>query len=241
MTADAWQAYYEHLSGPDGPGNAPERLAWLNRDLNAYRPQPYEQLAGFYRRIGHDDDARRVLLAKQRTRSSALRPYARAWGYLLDWTVGYGYRPWLAGFWLLVLPCLGTTIFAADHPQPVSSGHGPHFNPLIYTFDLLIPISPFGMRDAFAPAGSSQWLAYTLIVTGWILVTAVIAGIARVLRRDWALPGASGSLRSWWRPSAPPCGAPGTVHSGNPGSSYQQPVNRAGMPAIRDRAAPRKT
>jgi hypothetical protein len=43
---------------------------------------------------------------------------------------------------------------------------------------------PFGMRDAFVPAGSTQWLAYALIVAGWILATAVIAGIARVLRRD---------------------------------------------------------
>ena len=103
---------------------------------------------------------------------------------MLDWTVGYGYRPWLAGFWLLVLLSLGTAIFALDHPQAINSGHDPHFNPLIYTLDLLIPVSPFGMRDAFVPAGSTQWLAYALIVAGWILATAVVAGIARVLRRD---------------------------------------------------------
>jgi hypothetical protein len=175
---------YEHLSGPEGSGSADARLAWLKRDLDTYRPQSYEQLAAFYRRIGHDDDARRVLLAKQRARSSTLGPYARAWGFLLNWTVGYGYRPWLAGLWLVVLLCLGTTVFAMDHPRAVNSGYEPHFNPLIYTFDLLIPVSPFGMRDAFAPVGLTQWLAYALIVAGWILATALIAGITRVLRRD---------------------------------------------------------
>src|SRR6266542_4217483 len=36
------------------------RLRWLERDPRGYSPQPYEQLAGVYRRAGRDDDARRV-------------------------------------------------------------------------------------------------------------------------------------------------------------------------------------
>ena len=175
---------YEHLRAAEDPGDVAARLAWLHDDAGGYRPQPYEQLAAFYRRIGQDDDARRVLLAKQRARSTTLRPYARAWGYLLDWTVGYGYRPWLAGIWLLVLLAAGTAVFAAHQPRALNPGHDPHFNPLIYTLDLLIPIGPFGMRNAFVPADPGQWLAYALIAAGWILATAVVAGIARVLRRD---------------------------------------------------------
>src|SRR5262249_7177252 len=42
-----------------------ERLDWLKR-YTGYSPQPYEQLAGYYRRLGHDEEARRVLLAKER-------------------------------------------------------------------------------------------------------------------------------------------------------------------------------
>jgi hypothetical protein len=46
---------------------ARQRLAWLNRSAD-YSPQPYEELASYYRRLGHDEQARRVLLAKQRQR-----------------------------------------------------------------------------------------------------------------------------------------------------------------------------
>lgn len=60
----------------------------------------------------------------------------------------------------------------------------PPFNPFIYTLDLLIPIGAFGLRDAYASTGTAQWLADALIAAGWILATAVIAGITRTVRRD---------------------------------------------------------
>ncbi len=44
------------------------RLAWLRRDPDGFSPQPYEQLAACYRRMGHEPEARRVLLAKHRRR-----------------------------------------------------------------------------------------------------------------------------------------------------------------------------
>jgi len=79
------------------------RLAWLDRNGDGYRPQPYEQLAAFYRRMGHDDQARRVLLMKQRRRRATQNPAGKLWGYILDFSVGYGYRPWLAFIWLTSL------------------------------------------------------------------------------------------------------------------------------------------
>ena len=189
--AAAWPAQlqldgltYEHLNTVEGQDDVTNRLAWLQRDDGQYRPQPYEQLAAFYRRIGHDHDARRVLLAKQRARRTTLRAHTKAWAYLLDATVGHGYRPWLAGIWLLVLLGVGTAVFAVNQPRPLNPGHDPHFNPFIYTLDLLVPIGPFGLRNTYSPPGLGQWLAYTLIIAGWILATAVIAGISRVLRRD---------------------------------------------------------
>jgi hypothetical protein len=77
--------------------------------------RPGEQLAAWYRRIGHDRDARRVLLISQRKRRAGLRPAARLWGAVQDRLVGYGhgYRPWLAGLWLLIA---GTAYFSANHP-----------------------------------------------------------------------------------------------------------------------------
>jgi hypothetical protein len=161
-----------------------ERLRWLDRDTVGYQPQPYEQLAAFYRRNGHEDEARRVLLVKQRRRRGTLRPPEKAFGYLLDWTVGYGYRPWLAAIWLAALLAVGTAVFTAHQPHPLQGGPVPPFNAFIYTVDLLIPIGAFGMRNAYAQTGPAQWIAYALIAAGWILATAVIAGVTRAVGRN---------------------------------------------------------
>ncbi|MFF3460166.1 oxidoreductase [Streptomyces sp. NPDC002730] len=159
------------------------RVAWIRGP--GYNPQPYEQLASWYRKAGHDDDARRVLLAKQRHRRQTLLPAARVWGHLLDVTVGYGYRPWLAGVWLLALTLLGTLSFGTHSPNPVKQGEGAPFQPLVYTLDLLIPIGGLGQRTAwYWSNGSLQWLAYLLIAFGWVLTTAVIAGVTRTLQKS---------------------------------------------------------
>ncbi|UNS99366.1 oxidoreductase [Streptomyces tubbatahanensis] len=160
------------------------RVAWIRRSPG-YNPQPYEQLASWYRKAGHDDEARRVLLAKQRHRRRTLPWAARMWGHLLDATVGYGYRPWLAGVWLLALTVLGTLSFGARSPSPVKQGEGAPFQPLVYTLDLVIPVGGLGQRTAwYWPHDSLQWLAYLLIAFGWVLTTAVIAGVTRALQKN---------------------------------------------------------
>ncbi|MFC9467378.1 oxidoreductase [Streptomyces coelicoflavus] len=165
-------------------GSVAHRVAWIRRSPG-YSPQPYEQLASWYRKAGHDDDARRVLLARQRHRRRTLPPAARVWGHLLDVTVGYGYRPWLAGVWLLALTSVGTPAFGTHSPVPVKHGEGAPFQPLVYTLDLLIPIGGLGQRTAwYWPDGGLQWLAYLLIACGWVLTTAVVAGVTRVLQKN---------------------------------------------------------
>ncbi|MGW6358542.1 oxidoreductase [Streptomyces sp. NPDC055092] len=160
------------------------RVAWIRR-CPGYNPQPYEQLASWYRKAGHDDEARRVLLAKQRHRRRTLARAARVWGHLLDVTVGYGYRPWLAGVWLVALTLLGTLSFGTHSPHPAQRGEGAPFQPLVYTLDLLIPIGGLGQRTAwYWSNGSLQWLAYLLIAFGWVLTTAIIAGVTRALQKN---------------------------------------------------------
>ncbi|PCG82351.1 oxidoreductase [Streptomyces sp. WZ.A104] len=159
------------------------RLAWLRRNPG-YAPQPYEQLASCYRQAGHDDDARRVLLEKQRHRRSTLNAPGRVWGYLLDAAVGYGYRPWLAALWMTALCLLGSLVFSARSPVQTKDGEGAPFNPLFYTLDLLFPIGDFGQRGAWHWTGATQWLSYVLIAIGWLLTTAVVAGVSRTLSRN---------------------------------------------------------
>ncbi|WP_240507040.1 hypothetical protein [Thermoactinospora rubra] len=170
---------YERLRG----GAVARRISWAGRDPDGFRPQPYEQLAAWYLRDGNDALARRTQLAKLR----AMRRHrgglgGRLTGLLLDVTVGYGYRPWLAAMWFAALLGAGTAVFAAHPPRAIKPSESPAFEPFAYAFDLLLPVSVFGQRDHFDPAGWTQGFAYGLIVMGWVLATALIAGGTRVLR-----------------------------------------------------------
>ncbi|MCP2339997.1 hypothetical protein [Actinomadura rupiterrae] len=168
-----------HRPMPVGP-----RLQLLTRDTDGYIPQPYEQLAAVYRRTGHEGAARDVLLAKQRRRRSVHALPQRLWGYVQDWTVGYGYRPMRAATWLIALLTLGTLIFTWHHPPVLKPDEHPRFNPFLYTLDLLLPIISFGQESAFAPKGTDQWFAAALVASGWILATTIITGATRVLSRQ---------------------------------------------------------
>ncbi|UBU18644.1 hypothetical protein [Nonomuraea gerenzanensis] len=159
-----------------------ERLGWLAGQ--AYQPQPYEQLAAVYRRQGHDEAARDVLLAKQRRRRSGQRLGARLWGHAQDWTVGYGYRPFRAALWLAALLLAGTVVFTAHQPPAFKPGEAPPFNAFLYTLDLLLPIISFGQEGSFGPRGAQQWLAAAMIAAGWILATTILAGLTRALSRQ---------------------------------------------------------
>jgi hypothetical protein len=162
---------------------APARLSLLDKDADGYRPQPYEQLAAVCRRLGHDDDARTVLLTKQRRRTAAQPLAARLWGLAQDAVVGYGYRPLRALGWLLFLLTVGTVAFTY-HP-PVALGAGPPaFQPAVYTADVLLPLIDLHQESAYQSVDGYRWLMYGLMAAGWILVTTVAAGVARSVRRD---------------------------------------------------------
>ncbi len=163
---------------------ARERLRWLARHPQGHEPQPYEQLASYYSAMGQPAQARRVLYARERLQRDAKSPLGRAWSWLQDLTVGYGYQPWRAALWLTFLLAAGSVVFAASPPPPLQHGDTPVFNPVIYTLDLLLPVVDLGQKHAFNPAGAEQWLSYILIAAGWLLATTIAAGAARVLSRN---------------------------------------------------------
>ncbi|MGC9495624.1 membrane-associated oxidoreductase [Streptomyces sp. WG7] len=162
---------------------ATRRLPMLEKG-DSYLPFTYEQLTAAYRRIGDDDAARLVQLAKQRRRRRTLPWYGRLWGHLQDVTVGYGFRPLRAGGWLLSLLAVGSVAYGLRHPPPLKPAESPDFDPVFYTLDLLLPVISFGQENAFAPKGGYQTLSYVLIVTGWILATTVITGLTRTVSRQ---------------------------------------------------------
>lgn len=162
---------------------ARRRLEWLALDQQSKSTQPYEQLAAWYATTGQSAEARRVLYAAERFQRTTKPFPARAWGILQDVTVGYGYRPVRAVLWLLALLIIGSAIYGAAPPAPLSPSGAPHFNPVIYTLDLLLPVVNLGQKYAFNPAGAEQWLSYVLIAAGWVLATTIVASVARILTR----------------------------------------------------------
>ena len=160
-----------------------DRLDVLGRDQDGYLPQPYQQLADFYRSIGEDSQARTVLLIKQRLRRKQLNVTARVWGYLQDAMVGYGYRPVRALAWLLALIGLTAAYFAAFPPK---SGrfHAAGFEPVIYAFHVVVPVLGIGQPNPYSGTSAAQWIIWIAQLTGWILATTVVAGMTRALSRN---------------------------------------------------------
>ncbi|WP_155055333.1 oxidoreductase [Streptomyces blattellae] len=174
---------YENLV-PRGPFPLAERLEWVAAATAEYNPEPYERLATVLRAGGEDEDAREVLLAKQRRRRETLPAAAKLWGYVQDWTVAYGYRPGRAAVWMALLWAASSVAFTqADHP-PVESGENPPWNSTLFALDLLLPVIDLGQVGFWRLRGGWQWLAAAMILVGWILATTVAAGATRLLRRS---------------------------------------------------------
>lgn len=162
---------------------AARRLDWLSRDPDGCPPQPYEQLAAHYTRIGEPAEARAVLYARERRQRDGKSVVGRSWGAVQDLTVGYGYRSFRAVWWFALLLVVGAVVYGAHRPEPLKPEEAPHFNPVVYPLDLLLPIVDLGQQNAFNPAGAYQWFSYFLIASGWVLATTIATGVARVLTR----------------------------------------------------------
>ncbi|MFF4752849.1 oxidoreductase [Streptomyces sp. NPDC002514] len=173
---------YETLV-PRGPFPLARRLDWVAAATAEYNPEPYERLAAVLRGAGEDEDAREVLLAKQRRRRETLPLAGKLWGYVQDWTVAYGYRPGRAAVWMAVLWAAGSLAFAHSSLVPMNPDRHPGWSPALFALDLLLPVIDLGQAGEWQLRGGWQWLAAAMILVGWILATTVAAGATRLLRR----------------------------------------------------------
>lgn len=171
---------YQRLE-TERPVEVRTRISWLTRDPRA-GARAFEQLAKSYESGGDERSARTVRHAKERYLSRNDRLSGRIWGQLQDVLFGYGYAPRRALLWLLALVAAGSFWFATHRPPPVGDSKRA-WDPVLYSLDLLIPVASLGHRGAWDPAGASKAVAVLLVVSGWVLATAVIAGARRVLGR----------------------------------------------------------
>jgi len=164
----------------NGPMNAKARHRWLKRQpQRPFRPQPYQQLAKVFREHGYEAEAKRVLIAKEwaRRKHGSLECWTRCWNWLLYLIIGYGYRPYQALGWAVLLVIVGGFLFgmvydkeiviptkaeayATDKKTRQATVFYPDFRRWLYSLDTLVPIINFGQKDYWGPqvACNRSWL-----------------------------------------------------------------------------------
>jgi hypothetical protein len=126
--------YESFLAG--APVSAAARLRWLRLQLPAdslsvFSPQPFEQCAQILRAMGHPEDARVILIEKERLLRRAERQRARPplrqvlWlrDCLLGGTIRYGHAPMLALVWLLGFWIVGIAVYGLAYEQRALRPH----------------------------------------------------------------------------------------------------------------------
>jgi sRNA-binding regulator protein Hfq len=192
--------------GDNAPKNAESRIEWLNRQPeDQFRPQPYEQLAKILRETGRDEDAKKIMIAKnwEQIKSGEMPFYTKLWRRIMGLTIGFGYRPMRVLWLILLIVALGVVCFErgsrAKMMTPVKQGgftntdaqgnqqlseDYPQFYSIIYSIDLFVPLVDLHQASYWMPTGSALLSCYMWfhIIMGWILTTLLVVGLTGVLK-----------------------------------------------------------
>ncbi len=142
-----------------GPSDGDSRLRWLGLQPPEYHPQPYRQLAQVLSEIGRDDGATQVRIAKEiaQRRLGHESLLQRAWSVMMQVTIGFGYVPLRALWWIAGFVGLGAVLFGwgyrmriitpteeSAYREFVETGeappHYPVFNPIVYSLENFLPV-----------------------------------------------------------------------------------------------------
>jgi hypothetical protein len=178
-----------------------QRIAWL-RKMQAYAAQPYRQLAAAYQAAGHEQEARRVLVAQQQhlRDSGLLTGWARRRHRLLGVTLGYGYQSWRAVAGLVVTIAIAAVLLVAAGPATARADTGPPAGTQAAAYcsivervglaiDTTVPLVDTGSSGRCAIVGDSGAGQAVLVATwalrlvGWAFASLVVAGYTGLVRR----------------------------------------------------------
>ncbi len=190
--------------GGDSPSDAESRLAWLARQPRGFHAQPYAELAKALAAAGENDDAIAVEIAQRvaQRREGGLGRAERAWNALLQVTIGYGFIPLRALWWIIGFVALGTVLFQWGYAMRVVSPteepayqsfmqsgttppHYPRFNAFVYSLENFLPVvdlhqgeywrpNPVHGAPGNHPAGGGRACAGVLL--RWYLWLHILAG-----------------------------------------------------------------
>lgn len=177
---------YESIRPEPPTVSAQDRAEWLRTDPDGYGPSGYTHLAEVLRKRGHSAEAKMILVESQRRRlrnSGPRRLFYSPWSAIQRYTIGYGYRPWLAFAWLAAVIGLGSLYFhviGSSAFAPATSA--PPYNALLYTIDNALPFVDLGYSKWVA-RGIPHAVSSIIVVVGWLLATALVAALAGLFRR----------------------------------------------------------
>ena len=190
-----------------------------------FSPLPYEQAAKVLFAMGHDDDAREILLAKEQEVTKRKKWWQKPLRWLWEKLAGYGYKPaqtCVAG--MIVIAIGGGVFWFADQNermvphQPVvlakeeyqtarkTGAHPaeavrlavpgyPEFNPLVFSADVFIPLFALHQEPFWYPVGGSENILAWLAASQHALALAFGGAILAL----WMFIALDEELRSWPR------------------------------------------
>ncbi len=209
-------AHLEHTADPQGRvavdgltyTGVPEQISardWLDllrHGTRGYAAQPYQQLAAGYRALGNERQARQILMAQRHdelTRTDTRRR-ERLWGWITKVTLGYGYQPWRALLFLVLvvlISCglafalgshgaLAQTSKTATPGQPCTV-----IQQISIGLDLNLPVGTSLARASCdltkdAASATAAWLSiagWVLRLLAWAFAALFIAGFTSAVRK----------------------------------------------------------
>jgi small-conductance mechanosensitive channel len=155
---------------------------WLEKQ-KPYSPQPYEQLAKILTLNGHKYEADEILYASRvrAWRESSAQWPSWLWQLLVYSLIGFGYRTYRLLIWLLAL-IMGGVLALAISGEGIK--HGMMYG-VIYSLDMLLPIVRLDERHyTLRLAGWAKYYFYFQKIMGYVLVTALAAGLSGLSKRQ---------------------------------------------------------
>lgn len=136
------------------------RKDWLERQQEDFRPQPYEMIASVLTARGQGEEATRIRIDEERARQASLNWYSgdRVWTTMLGISVGYGYRPlravWFIGLFVfagwglfflgyqrgLIVPTEREAYQSFLYDSTVTPSGYQNFNSFVYSLESFLPL-----------------------------------------------------------------------------------------------------
>jgi hypothetical protein len=177
---------------------------WLQllHDRTRYAAQPYQQMATVYRALGDERKVRQVLIAQRDNQLAGThaRWPERVWGWITKITLGYGYKPWRALWFLagvVLVSCLLAWVLGAHGALAQTDKTAAPGRPCTVVqqvsvgLDLNLPVGTSVARakcdlTEHSASVTAAWLTsagWVLRVLAWVFAALFIAGFTGAVRK----------------------------------------------------------